>query len=199
MFIPKQPRTTHKDMPDNTAVFKPLAKAGGAIGKGLLAGFAGTVAMTLAQMVEMKITGRSMSTMPADVGGKALGVEPRGKADLEKEKATSGNGDAPEDLKTEMEANQERFNMIMHLSYGSSWGIARGALDLAGMRGLPASLVHFGAVWATAQVMLPAATKTPPITEWSPRQIASDAFFHAVYALAAGAVYDAMSKAEEEE
>lgn len=186
-------------MPDNTALFKSLAKAGGAIGKGLIAGFAGTVAMTLAQMVEMKITGRSMSTMPAKVGGKTLGVEPRGKAELEKEKEKPEKGDAPEDLEKEVESNQERFNMIMHLSYGSSWGVARGALDLAGMGGLSASLVHFGAVWATAQVMLPAATKTPPITEWSPKQIASDALFHAVYALAAGAVYDAMSKAEEEE
>ena len=183
-------------MPDNTALFKSLAKAGGAIGKGLISGFAGTIAMTLAQMVEMKITGRSMSTMPAKVGGKALGVEPRGKAELEKAKAEKE--EAPEDLKKEVEANQERFNMIMHLSYGSNWGIARGALDLAGMKGLPACLIHFGAVWATAQVMLPNATKTPPITEWSPKQIASDVLFHAVYACAAGAVYDAMSKAEAE-
>lgn len=186
-------------MSDNTILFKPLAKAGGAIGKGLIAGFAGTVAMTIAQMIEMKISGRSMSTMPAKVGGKTLGVESRGKAELEKEKASSEDGDAPKELKEEMESNQEKFNTIMHLSYGSSWGVARGALDLAGMRGLPASLLHFGAVWGTAQVMLPAATETPPITEWSPKQIASDTFFHAVYALAAGAVYDAMSEAEEEE
>jgi hypothetical protein len=38
--------------------------------------------MTLAQMIEMKITHRSMSSMPSKVGGKVLGIEPRGKAGL---------------------------------------------------------------------------------------------------------------------
>ncbi|WP_262888699.1 hypothetical protein [Pontibacter pamirensis] len=34
----------------------------------------------------MSITKRSMSDAPAKVGGKALGVAPRGKVELEKEK-----------------------------------------------------------------------------------------------------------------
>jgi hypothetical protein len=183
-------------MSDINALFKSLAKAGGAIGKGLIAGFAGTVAITVSQMIEMKITGRGMSSAPAKVGGKVLGVEPRGKAELEKEKAKSDGDQAPEDVKKEVESNKERFTQLMHVGYGTGWGVARGALDLAGMEGLPASLVHFGAIWGTAQVMLPANDVAKPITEWSAKQIAIDVFHHAVYACAAGAVYDAMSKAE---
>ena len=43
-------------MSANSSVFLPLAKASGAIGKGLIAGFAGTVAITISQMIEMQIT-----------------------------------------------------------------------------------------------------------------------------------------------
>ena len=183
-------------MSANSAIFSSLAKAGGALGKGLIAGLAGTLVMTAAQMIEMKISNRSMSSMPAKVGGKALGVEPKGKAELEKEKAASENDQAPEKLKKKVKANKKKFNMMMHLSYGTSWGLFRGALDLAGLQGVPASLVHFGAVWGTAQVMLPATTKTKAIINWSPKQIATDVLFHAVYTCAAGLVYDAMNKAE---
>jgi hypothetical protein len=74
--------------------------------------------------------------------------------------------------------------------------VFRGVLDLAGVHGSVADLVHFGSVWGTAQVMLPAAAGSPPITEWSPKQIAIDVMHHAVYACAAGLTYDAMRKAE---
>lgn len=71
----------------NNSFFKGLSTVGGALGKGLIAGFAGTVAITISQMIEMKITKRSTSNAPVAVGGKALGVEPRGKAKQQKEKA----------------------------------------------------------------------------------------------------------------
>lgn len=183
-------------MSDDSTIFTKLSKAGGAIGKGLIAGLAGTVAITISQTIEMKITGRGMSSAPAKVGGKVLGVEPRGKAELEKEKAKPDGDQAPEDLKKEVESNKARFAQLMHIGYGTGWGVARGALDLAGMEGLPASMMHFGAIWGTAQVMLPANDVAKPITEWPAKQIAVDALHHAVYACAAGAVYDAMSKAE---
>ena len=75
----------------------------------------------------------------------------------------------------------------------------RWALDKLGVSGLPASLIHFAALWGTAQVMLPANNVAKPITEWPAQQIAIDVFHHAVYAFAAGAVYDAMRKAERKE
>lgn len=181
----------------NDTFFFGLSKAGGAIGKGLIAGFAGTVAITISQMIEMQITKREMSDAPVTVAGKALGVEPRGQAELEKEKARSENDEAPEKVEQKVEANAGKFAQLMHYSYGTGWGVFRGALDLAGVRGPLADLFHFGAVWGTAQVMLPAAADTPPITQWSPKQIAIDVLHHAVYACAAGLTYEAMRKAEQ--
>ncbi|RDV13558.1 hypothetical protein DXT99_18640 [Pontibacter diazotrophicus] len=183
-------------MSNKSDFFAVLAKGGGILGKGLIAGFAGTAAITISQMIEMSITKRSMSDAPAKVGGKALGVEPRGKAELEKEKAASDKDEASDELKEEVESNKEQFEQLMHFGYGTGWGVARSALDLADIRGVRASAIHFGAIWGTAQIMLPANNAAKPITEWSAKQIAIDLFHHAVYAFAAGAVYDAMKEAE---
>jgi hypothetical protein len=182
-------------MADNT-FFTGLSKAGGALGKGLIAGFAGTVAITISQMIEMQITQRSNSNAPVIVAGKALGVEPRGKADQEKEKAQEDREEASDEVQQKVEANEQKFTQIMHFSYGTGWGVFRGALDLAGVHGPLADLFQFSAIWGAAQVMLPAAAGTPPITEWSPKQIAIDVMHHAVYACAVGLTYDAMRKAE---
>ncbi len=179
----------------NDDFFIPLAKVGGAVGRGLIAGLAGTLAITLSQMIEMKITGRGNSEAPVKVAGKALGVEARGEAALQKEKDREAKNSKKEGkLKDEVAANKNKFGQIMHYAYGSCWGIARGVLDLAGLRGPAASLIHFGAVWGTELVMLPAADAAKPITKWTPKQIAVDVMHHAVYAVAAGAVYDAMPR-----
>lgn len=183
-------------MSNNSAIFSSLAKTGGAIGKGIIAGFAGTVAITVSQMIEMQITKRGMSNAPVVVGGKTLGVEPRGKAQQEKEKAQSDDNEASDEVDDKVEANEGKFAQIMHYSYGTGWGVFRGALDLAGIHGPLADLFQFGAVWGAAQVMLPAVAGTPPITEWSPKVIAIDVMHHAVYACAVGLTYDAMRKAE---
>lgn len=180
----------------NNTFFASLAKVGGVLGKGLIAGFAGTVAITVSQMIEMQITNRSMSNAPAVVGGKTLGVEPRGKAQVEKEKAQSEDNEAPEEVQQKAEANEQKFTQIMHFGYGTGWGVARGVLDLAGVRGPLADLFLFSGIWGTAQVMLPANDLAKPITERAPKSIAIDVLHHAVYACAVGLTYDAMRNAE---
>lgn len=180
-------------MSDNT-FFIGLANVGGALGRGLIAGVAGTVAITLSQMIEMQITGREGSDAPMKVGGKVLGVEARGKAELEVAQQKENSDTDEEALQEKVAANKAKFSQLMHYAYGTGWGVFRSVLDLAGVRGPAATLAHFGAIWGAAQVMLPAADASEPITEWSPKQIAIDVLHHAVYALAAGAVYDAMPR-----
>lgn len=46
-----------------------------ALGKGIIAGLAGTVAISIAQMIEMKITGREGSDAPAEAVNKVLNVD----------------------------------------------------------------------------------------------------------------------------
>ena len=145
-----------------------LGELAGAIGKGLLAGLAGTAAITLSQMIEMKITKRQPSDAPIKVASQITGAA------------------------TADESQKEKLNNEIHYAYGTSWGIVRGLLGFAGLKGLPATLVHFGAIWATELVMLPKYDAAPPVNEQEPKSVAIDALHHAVYAVAAGLAYDAL-------
>lgn len=149
-----------------------VARAGNAIGNGLVAGLVATAAMTLAQMIEMKVTGRKPSTTPAEAATKVLHIRPARTKKGEKEKFAQG----------------------VHWIYGTSWGIARGLFALAGLKGWPATLVHFGAVWGTALVMLPSLKVSSPVYKWDAKTITHDFIHHALYASAAGLVYDAIGE-----
>jgi hypothetical protein len=142
------------------------------IGKGLVAGFAGTAAMTISSTLEAKLRGRRPSTAPARATAKALGV-----ASFEDAVA------------------QARFNDLSHWGYGTGWGIVRGLLDAAGLPSRRATAAHGAAVWGSAQVMLPAMDIAPPSIFWGKEEVAIDAFHHAVYALATGVVYRRLSSA----
>jgi len=150
-----------------------LGELAGAIGKGLLAGLAGTAAITLSQMIEMKITKRQPSDAPVKVASQVTGA-------------------APAD-----ESQKEKLNNEIHYAYGTSWGIVRGLLGFAGLKGAPATLIHFGAIWATELIMLPKYDAAPPVNEQEPKSVAIDAFHHAVYAIAAGLAYDALDAGSE--
>lgn len=145
-----------------------LGELGSALGKGLLAGLAATAAMTLSQMIEMKITQREASDAPVKVAEDTAG------------------------LTAATEADKQKLSQELHWSYGTAWGVARGLIGLTGLKGWPATLVHFGAVWGTALVMLPKHDAAKPINEQEPKEIAIDALHHAVYAVTAGLVYDAI-------
>jgi hypothetical protein len=150
-----------------------LGELAGAIGKGLLAGLAGTVAITVSQMIEMKITGRQPSDTPVNVASQVTGATPANKS--EKEKLNNG----------------------IHFAYGTTWGAVRGLLGLAGLKGPAATLVHFAAIWGTELVMLPQYDVAPPVNEQDPKSLGVDALHHAVYAVVSGLVYDALDAGNE--
>ena len=140
---------------------------GAAIGNGLIAGLAGTLAMTVSQMIEMKITKRKPSDAPAKAVKKTLHIEPSGE-------------------------NQQQFSNAVHYVYGTSWGVVRGLLSLVGLTGFAATCVHLAAIWGTAITIEPKLDIAPPVTQWKSKDIAIDIFHHAVYAIVAGIVFDAM-------
>ncbi len=145
-----------------------LGNTAAAVGKGLFAGAAGTVAMTISSTLEAKLRDRGSSSAPADAAGKVLGVQPRN----------------PE--------GQARFSNVVHWSYGTTWGAFRGLLHAVGVDGVKATGVHFAAIWGGAQVMLPALDVAPPPWESEPKEIAIDAFHHAVYVVATGVAFAAL-------
>ena len=140
------------------------------VARGLIAGAAGTVAMTVSSSLEAKLRDRGSSSAPADAAGKVLGVQPRD------------------------EGGQARFSNIVHWGYGTSWGAARGLLEVAGIDGPAALAAHFAAVWGSAQVMLPSLDVAPPLWKSPPEEVAIDALHHAVYVIATGLAFAALGR-----
>ena len=147
-----------------------LGDVAAAVGKGLFAGVVGTAAMTASSTIEAKLRGRGSSSTPGQATAKVLGVEPVD------------------------EESEARFSNLVHWGYGTAWGGARGLLEAAGLSGPAATVAHFGAVWGSEQVMLPALDVTPPLTEWGAQEIAIDTFHHLVYVTATGLAYTLLDR-----
>jgi len=145
-----------------------LGDTAAAVGKGLVAGAAGTVAMTVSSTLEAKLRKRGSSSAPADAAGKVLGVQSRD------------------------EAGEARFGTVVHWAYGTSWDAVRGLLHAIGMDGGRATATHFAAVWGSELAMLPALGVAPPPWESEPKEVAIDAVHHAVYAIATGLAFAAL-------
>ena len=148
---------------------KTVSRVAGAVGEGLLAGFAGTAAMTVSSTLEARLRGRAPSSAPARATAKLLGI-----TEFEDDRAKA------------------RFSDLSHWGYGTGWGVVRGLLGATGMPARAATAAHGAAVWGSAQVTLPALEIAPPIVFWAPREIAIDAFHHAVYTVATGLAFDAL-------
>jgi hypothetical protein len=149
---------------------KTAQKVASSIGKGLMAGFAGTAAMTISSTLEAKLRGREASTAPARAMAKVLGI-----ASFEDAVA------------------EARFNDLSHWGYGTGWGVVHGLLDAAGVPPRKATAAHGAAVWGSAQATLPALDVAPPAVFWPKQEIAIDAFHHTVYAVATGIAYELLS------
>jgi hypothetical protein len=143
------------------------ASIAAALGKGLVAGFAGTAAMTVSSTLEMKLRGRAASTAPADAAAKVLGI--------------GGFAD---------DAARQRFATLVHWSYGTGWGVVRALLGLAGLSPLAATAAHLAAVWGSEAVMLPSLGVAPPFWTWGAQEVAIDVWHHVVYATVTGATYE---------
>lgn len=143
-----------------------------AIGKGLIAGAAGTALMTAAQRVEMAATGRQPSNTPEMAGRKVLGVEPTN------------------------ETNAKRLNTMVHWFYGTIWGVPLGLMSLFGVRGWVASVFHFCKIWTAGMLLLPAMKLSSPPWKWGAKSLAIDGAFHVVYAVGAGMCFSCLSRAD---
>ena len=126
---------------------KTINTVASSVGRGLVAGFAGTAAMTLSSTLEAKPRGRAPSSAPARATAKALGI-------------------------TEFEDDiaRARFNDLSHWGYGTGWGVLRGLLAATGMSPKAASALHGAAIYGAAQVTLPALDVAPPAIFWPSRR-----------------------------
>jgi hypothetical protein len=136
------------------------------VGKGLVAGFVGTAAMTVSSSLEARIRGRAASSAPARATAKVLGIK-----EFEDDIASA------------------RFNDLSHWGYGTMWGVVRGLLGTTPLSPPAATAAHGAAVWGNAAVMLPVLDVAPPFVFWGKKEVAIDLWHHAVYATATGLAY----------
>jgi hypothetical protein len=144
------------------------------IGRGILAGAAGTAAMTLSSTLEAKLRGRPYSTAPAKAAARALGIE------------TFDDGEA-----------YARFGNLVHWGYGTGWGVARGMLRAFGVRPHLATAAHFATLWGSSLYSLPKYEVAPPVTEWAAEDVAIDVFHHLVYVSATAAAFELLDRLAE--
>jgi hypothetical protein len=137
------------------------------ISRGMVAGFAGTAAMTVSSTLEARIRRRAASSAPARATAKVLGIK-----------------------EFDSDLARARFNDLSHWGYGTGWGVVRGVLAATGMSPRAATVAHGVAVYGAAQVTLPALEVAPPSIFWGAEEVAIDAFHHAVYAAATGLAYE---------
>ena len=140
------------------------------VGKGLVAGFVGTAAMTVSSSLEAKLRGRQPSSAPARATAKMLGIK-----EFEDGIAAA------------------RFNDLSHWGYGTGWGVVRGLLAATGMSPRAATAAHGAAIYGAAQVTLPALEIAPPVVFWPKEEIVIDAFHHLVYAASSGLAYELLN------
>jgi len=137
-----------------------------ALGRGVLAGLAGTAVMTVFQkLVEMPLTGRPDSYAPASFAEEVLPIDP-----------PTGPG-------------RMQLNYGTHFALGTLWGSAHALAARAGLRGLRATGVVFGVVYSGDVLLNTALGLYEPLT-WSGKDWAIDVVDKLVQAAATGVVYD---------
>ncbi|REK11854.1 MAG: hypothetical protein DWQ40_11935 [Actinobacteria bacterium] len=151
-------------------MFKSIGRTASRMGIGIVAGAAGTAALTLVQKIEMKITGRDSSTTPADTVDEVMGI-------------------APDD-----DQKRERFSNLAHWGYGTALGAVRGLLGSTPLKSPIADVAFFAGVWGAPMIYLPALDITSPPTEWGLKQVAIDMGHHLVYAGTVAGIWYLLTK-----
>ena len=137
---------------------------------GMAAGAVGTVALTAAEQLDMKVTGRKSSAVPGQVGAHLLpGKDPHSAVDV------------------------ASLNTSVHWVHGISMGALRGVLDAAGVRGSTATAAHFALLWGGDAALYKALGIAESPWKWSGSELASDVISKGVYAVVTGVVYDQLA------
>lgn len=136
------------------------------LGASIIAGFAGTVAITVSQMIEMQITKRKAGVGPANAVEKTLHILPK-------------------------PGTKKKLANEIHWVYGTLWGLVHGLLSAFGINKWLATGIHYTAITGTGMAVAPLEGQSP-VTDWRAGEIAVDMIHHAVYAITVGCVFNAI-------
>jgi hypothetical protein len=136
-----------------------------AAGRGLVAGFAGTVALTASQRIEMRVTGRPPSDLPARVAEALLGVSPRGRS-------------------------RALVAFATHWFNNTTSGLGRALVAGVGLRGAPAAGATFVLYVGGSTLLFSRLGLAPPPWRRSARQVATELLHAGVYSIATSTAYE---------
>lgn len=139
----------------------------GALGRGAIAGLAGTAVMTVSQRLEMSLSGRPPSPVPGQVGVRLL---------RRKDEAA------------------DTLSPIVHWAHGTTMGTVRALFGQAGLRGPAATAAFFALLWSGDVLLYKSLGVADWPWRWSMRELAPDVGHKALYAAVTGMVYDALSE-----
>lgn len=140
--------------------------------RGVLAGGAGTAAMTASTTLEMRLRGRPPSLAPVEVVERLL----------------------PQ-LRPRSDRGRERLSTAAHATFGTALGGVPGALDAAGVREPAATLAFLAVGWSPDLVLVPVAGSAEPPWRWGAAEVAISGAHHVVYAVATSVAYAALAGA----
>jgi len=135
--------------------------------RGALGGLAGAAAMTAAEKVEQRLSGRPNSYVPARTLARLLRLS------------------SPDD-------DRWTRNMAMHYGTGALAGALRGVMAASNLRGPLASLMHTELRLSVDQTLENATGVGAPPWTWPRDELAIDVLHKAIYAQVTGAVTDAL-------
>jgi hypothetical protein len=140
-----------------------------AVGLGLVAGAAGTAALTAAQTVVYRLQGSEGSTAPGEVAKRVSeGVLQQ---------------PVPDDA-------MPALNNAAHFAYGTVWGAVYGAVQETAHTPALAHGPIFGlGAWAASLLHLPAMKLAPPVWKYSAAGVAQDAGMHLLYGMSVAGAY----------
>lgn len=144
----------------------------GALGRGLVAGAAGTAALTVSQLVAAKITGTEPPAAAGVVGKRVLeGVF----------------------LRQVPDQQQPAINQVVHWSYGTAWGGLYGIVQATLRWPPPVHGLMFGSlVGGVGTALLPTLQLMPPPWKVPPATLGVNTFHHLVYGVTTAAVFHAL-------
>lgn len=140
-----------------------------AVANGAVSGLVGAVAMTVAEKLEQRWSGRPDSHVPGRTLLRLMGLPER-------------SGRQP-----------QAVNLGMHFGQGALLGSVRGVMAAAGLRGPWASAMFWSVRLTNDQILENATGVGAPPWTWPRRELAVDLLHKGVYALATGAVADALA------
>ena len=172
----EEPGAPHRTTAGDGAVQNPAArerrqaigKTVGAIGRGVVAGGVGALAMSVSTNAEMRLRGRPPSDAPVRPIARLLGVHARGRR------------------------RRRQVALAGHVATSLALGAARGVMARRGVAPAPAGAALLGLAMVPEIVVVPALGAAAPPWRWSTTDAVVSVLHHGVYALATNAAYGAL-------